>query len=44
MEGKIKVALIHSNRIFRDALAFVLSRQQNIAVVGEVTESSNQWC
>ncbi|MFQ5917557.1 MAG: LuxR C-terminal-related transcriptional regulator [Candidatus Binatia bacterium] len=39
MEGMIRVLLIHRNRLFREALTFVLAEQQNMSVIRTVAES-----
>ncbi len=38
MEGVIRVVIIHRNRLFREALAFVLAEQQRMSVVRTVSE------
>jgi DNA-binding NarL/FixJ family response regulator len=41
MQGAIRVAIIHRNRLFREGLALVLSQQQDITVVTCIAEASD---
>lgn len=39
MKGAVRVAISHRKRLFRDGLAFALSQQQDLTVVGSVAEA-----